>query len=265
MPLNENGIGSRLTATGISPADFPLGSPQSRAAARALLSRRNALSQYDADALILYRGEVYLNACMSPDSHDLAATAAYSRGKELYEQRHGPPVLFHLDPHLERFTQASVQFKMAFGREPRAGDVLLFEDVQLTHSPAVNGFHFGRFIEAWRRRIPELPCPLKFEDGKVFERREPRFNNGQEWEEATDYLPEWNWRWVEAEAKGMKGELPEPRNMPTIAGVVFLGLVDGKHQCRPATEDEIRQARPEPSGGILGLLAKAAARIQGGQ
>jgi hypothetical protein len=103
------------------------------------------------------------------------------------------------------------------------------------------------------------------EDGKVFERREPRFNNGQEWEEATDYLPEWNWRWVEAEAKGMKGELPEPRNMPTIAGVVFLGLVDGKHQCRPATEDEIRQARPEPSGGILGLLAKAAARIQGGQ
>ncbi|MBZ5723253.1 MAG: hypothetical protein LAO03_23190 [Acidobacteriia bacterium] len=124
----------------------------------------------------------------------------------------------------------------------------------------MNGFRFGRFIEAWQRRVPELPCPLKFEDGRVFERREPRFNNGQEWEEVLDYRPEWNWRWVEEEAKGMKGELSELDSIPTIAGVVFLGLIDGKHKCRPATEDELRQARPEPSGGILGLLAKAARR-----
>jgi hypothetical protein len=62
---------------------------------------------------------------------------------------------------------------------------------------------------------------------------------------------------------GMKGELPEPRDMPTIAGVVFLGIVDGKHRCRPATKDEVLQLRPEPSGGILGLFASA--RIQGGQ
>ncbi len=243
--MNGNGIGSRLTATGISPADFPLGSPQSRAAARALLSRRNALSQYDEDALTLYGGSVYLNARMSPDSHDLAATAAYSRGKELYEQRHGPPMPAHLDLHQQRFSQASGQFELAFGREPRAGDVLLFEDVQLTHSPAVNGFHFGLFIEAWQRRIPELTCPLKLEGGRVFLRLNPKYNNGQEWEEATDELPEWRWRWVEEEAKGAKGELPEPGSMPTIAGVVFLGLIDGKHQCRPVTKDEIR-ARPEP-------------------
>jgi hypothetical protein len=113
---------------------------------------------------------------------------------------------------------------------------LLFEDVQLTHGPAVNGFRFGRFIDAWRRCIPALPCPLKFDDGRVFERGEPIFNNRQEWEQAPDYLPEWKWRRVEQEGKGMKGEFPEPWNIPMIAGGVFLGLVDGKHQCRPATE-----------------------------
>jgi hypothetical protein len=45
---------------------------------------------------------------------------------------------------------------------------------------------------------------------------------------------------VEQEAKGMEGELPEADSMPTIAGVLFLGLIEGKHQCRPATEEEIR-------------------------
>jgi hypothetical protein len=148
----------------------------------------------------------------------------------------------YFDPRVQRFTQASGQYEMAFGREPEAGDVLLFEDVQLVHSPAANQFYFECFIEAWRRCIPELPCPLKFEDGRVFLRLNPRFNNGQEWEEAIDYLPERNWRWVEQEAKGMESELPEADSMPTIAGVALLGLIDGKHQCRRATEDEIRQA-----------------------
>ena len=125
----------------------------------------------------------------------------------------------------------------------------------------------GRFCSdnRWPLLKRSLRCPLKLEDGRVFERLNPRFNNGQEWDEALDYRPEWNWRWVEEEAKGMKGERSELDSVPTIAGVAFLGLIDGKHQCRPATEDEIRQARPEPSGGILGLLAKTAARIQGGK
>jgi len=253
-------MGQRLTATGVSPADFPLGSPQSRAAARALLSRRNTLSQYDADALTPYGGEVYLNACMSPDYQHLAATAAYSCGKELYEQRHGPPIPVHLDAKQERFTHAAGEFEFAFGREPRAGDVLLFADVQTTRGPAVNGINFGRFIEAWQCRIPDLPCPLKFEDGRVFLRLNPKYNDGVEWEESIEERPEWAWRWVEEEATG---ELPELRDIPTIAGVVFLGLVDGKHQCRPATKDEALQLRPEPLGGILGLFASA--RLQGGE
>jgi hypothetical protein len=197
---------------------------------------------------------------MSPDSRDLAATAAYRRGQELYEQRHGPPVPAHLDLHQQRFSHASGQFELAFGREARSGDVLLFEDVQITHSPAVNGFHFGRFIEAWQRCIPDLPCPLKFEDGRVFLRLNPKYNDGVEWEESIEERPEWAWRWVEEEATG---ELPELRDIPTIAGVVFLGLVDGKHQCRPATKDEALQLRPEPLGGILGLFASA--RLQGGE
>jgi hypothetical protein len=47
-PLNGNGNGRLLGATVLSPADFPLGSPQSRAAARVMLTeRRPKLSSAD--------------------------------------------------------------------------------------------------------------------------------------------------------------------------------------------------------------------------
>lgn len=75
-------------------------------------------------------------------------------------------------------------------------------------------------------------------------------NDGQEWEEVTDYLPEWDWRRVEREAKGQRGELSKPEDMPTMAGVVFLGLIDGTHQCRPATVDEIWRAPLERSRSL---------------
>ena len=71
-----------------------------------------------------------------------------SAGVEIAVQRYGPPDSRHPDPWMQRLTQASGQFQIAFGREPQAQDVLLFEDVQFTHSPARNGLHFGRFIEA---------------------------------------------------------------------------------------------------------------------
>ena len=45
-----------LPATGINPAGFPLGSVESRAAIRALLLRRSALSDDDTDALVIYAG-----------------------------------------------------------------------------------------------------------------------------------------------------------------------------------------------------------------
>jgi hypothetical protein len=66
-----------LPATGINPASFPLGSMESRAAIRALLLRRSALSDDDLDALVLYAGAFYLDARMKPNYRELEATAAY--------------------------------------------------------------------------------------------------------------------------------------------------------------------------------------------
>src|SRR4051812_27307837 len=79
----------RLPATTIGPGDFPLGSAQSRAAARAMLQMRSSqhLSQDDQDALTLYRGASLLHADMTPDYSDLEARAVYKRGRELALQQ----------------------------------------------------------------------------------------------------------------------------------------------------------------------------------
>ncbi len=118
-----------LPATGINPASFPLGSMESRAAIRALLLGRSALSDDDMDALVLYAGAVHLDATMKPSYRELEATAAYQRGAELCRQRRGSTVLAHLDQHLERSSAASLAFESVNGREPRAGDVLGYQDV----------------------------------------------------------------------------------------------------------------------------------------
>lgn len=78
--LKGNGRGVRQGAAEISPADYPLGSPESRAAARALGSERTALSPTDGDALTLYVARNWLSP---QEGRPLEATAVYQRGKEL--------------------------------------------------------------------------------------------------------------------------------------------------------------------------------------
>jgi hypothetical protein len=127
-----------VPATQLSPADFPLGSPQSRAAARALLlakaPRIAPATQFDEDALAIYSAMSYLDATMAPTYHDVEPTTAYIRGQELRDAVYGPIIPAHLDEHLKRYTRASGEFELAFGREPKAGDVLRYEHVALMHS-----------------------------------------------------------------------------------------------------------------------------------
>lgn len=73
-----------ITDATIRPADFPLASPESRAAARSIVTQPNWLLELNedrADCMTLYRGTCYLNAQMSPDYMDLGATAAFARGR----------------------------------------------------------------------------------------------------------------------------------------------------------------------------------------
>jgi hypothetical protein len=66
---------------------------------------------------------------------------------------------------------ASGEFELLFGREPAAGDILRYSDVAFAHSQELNEITFGLQIEAWKRQLPHLPCPLRFEDGRLFQRR----------------------------------------------------------------------------------------------
>ena len=233
-----------LGATNISPADFPLGSPESRAAARAILGSANRLSQTDEDALTLYSLAVYVNKRTSPSSDDLENTGIYRRGKELHLRQYGPPLMTHQDPHHLRLTTASLNFEIVFGREPRADDVLSFAQLREWQAAHPDGRDIGIkwFIEAWERQLPEMPCPLKQQDGRLFYRLNTTYSNGIEWEEQVPRPTEYDWQQIEKEALNKSyGELNgEPRppisTIPTIPAVTFMGVVNGKHRCRPTKE-----------------------------
>jgi hypothetical protein len=87
--------------------------------------------------------------------------------------------------------------------------------------------------------MPNHPCPLKQENGLLFCRFDPASNHGVEWEEAREQYPEVWWRYAEYEAYAHLGILALSTT-PHTEAVVFLGVVDGKHRCRPATEAEMQ-------------------------
>jgi hypothetical protein len=215
-----------LPATGINPASFPLGSMESRAAIRALLLGRSALSDDDMDALVLYAGAVFLDARMKPNYRELEATAAYQRGAEIYRLRRGPTLLAHVDQHLERSTLASLEFEAVNGREPRAGDRLSYEDVARNQDTPF----LAAFINAWDRRLPGLVCPLKVQDGVPYFRTLGDGCN-EIWQQKTDAGPQARWCAVQRDA--MSNEPGAFEDMPTVPGVRFLGVMNGKHRCKP--------------------------------
>lgn len=234
MPLNplwskEKAWNKGATDSGPKPGDFPIGSMESRAAARALVEHakghKEELSQEDDDALTLYGFTCLLTSRMSPSYAELEQTAAYKRGKEV----HGPIIPGLPGPSIGT---AALSFQMRFGREPVAGDVLRYQDVFVCDLVMYN-----TFIPAWCRQIPELPCPLKVENGHLFYRQDPKYNDGQEWN-GPDEGTLSHWSCVEAEANG--GTYPPDKDTPTNPAVVFVGVIDGEHSCRPATADEIQ-------------------------
>jgi hypothetical protein len=238
MPLNplwskEKARSQGATNTGPKPGDFPIGSMASRAAARAVVEHaklhKDELSQEDADALTLYHLVPLLTSPMSPSYRELEATAAYKRGKEVHERLHGPVTPGFPEPSIGT---AALSFQMRFGREPAEGDVLRYQDVLLCDL-----VQYDTFIKAWNRQIPDLPCPLKVENGQLFWHQNPRYNHGQEWIGPNERTLS-HWYCVEANANG--GIYPPVKDAPTIPAVVFLGLIDREHKCRPATSREIQ-------------------------
>jgi hypothetical protein len=199
------------------------------------------LSPFDGDALAIYSAMSYVDATMEPSYHEVEPTAAYLRGQELRDALYGPIIPAYLDEHLKRYTRASGEFELAFGREPKAGDILHYEHLKLMHSAQNYSRELGRFIEAWQRQLPHLACPLRFEDGRLFRRLRPnKLGEIPKWEEDVKVQPEERWVSIPEVLASADFEL-----MTTISAVVFLGVVGVKHQCRPATEEDLRKAETE--------------------
>jgi hypothetical protein len=173
MENNSDGQRQSATVSGLKPGDFPLGSLESRAAARAMLDAREAgeakqseLSDDDLDALVVYRESMWLTARMTPDYHDVEALPIYKRGKEVYETFFGKTIPAHLDPHFQRGTAASFAFGIAFHREPESGGILRYTDVKANYAQSIADVLL--LTEVWKQRLPNLPCPLRIEGDKLF-------------------------------------------------------------------------------------------------
>jgi hypothetical protein len=270
-PLNGKGNGHELSATEISPADFPLGSPRSRAIARALAERKTAkpkLSQADEDALTIY-GEISclgygLAPGLMPSPRGIQNTAVYARGEALSAMLRGPITPSHSDEHFKRSTPESRKFEEAFGREPQAGDILRYRHVALVNHPDLLEVKCYLFTEAWRRQIPGLLCPKRVEGGRLF-------IHGVE---NIDVQPQAIWREFERHIKWLALGKPNGLRLgpldlsldeiPTIPALIFEGVgpreqyggtVEEKHRCRPATKEEMQRPEIEPpKGSVLALL-----------
>ncbi len=208
-------------------------------------------AQFDADALAIYSGMAYLDATMDPTYHDVEPTPTYIRGRDLREKIFGPIIPAHLDQRLKRYTRASGEFELAFGREPRTGDVLCYQYLALTHSPENLSSHFGKLTAAWQRQLPHLTCPLKFENGGLFRRLRPeRRDEPAKWEEDVTVQPEIRWLKIPEVISNTDIDA-----MLTIPAVVFLGVIGDKHRCRPASEEELPGAATElPSREPIGFM-----------
>ena len=198
--------------------------------------------QFDDDALAIYNCVAYLDARMEPSYRDVEATAIYARGQALRDRLYGPIIPWHLDAHHKRYTRASGEFELAFGREPIEGDMLRCEHVALMHSPENHSIHFGKLIEAWQRQLPRLTCPLRFEDGRLFKRLRPeRRGDAAKWEEYPGI--QWVERWFAIPEVFANSAIEASE--PSLA-LAFLGVVGGRHHCRPATDEELHRPDPAP-------------------
>jgi len=207
-----------------------------------LAHRPNHSTQFDEDALAIYSAVSYLDATMAPTYHDVEPTAAYVRGKELRNALYGPIIPADLDEHLKRYTRASGEFELAFGREPHSGDILRYEHVARMHSAENYSRLFGRIVEAWQRQLPRLTCPLRFEEGQLLRRLAlDRRGDAPKWAEDVRIQPVM--RWLEIPEVMLNTDL---KAMLTITAIVFLGQVGTKHQCRPATDEELQRAEIGP-------------------
>jgi hypothetical protein len=201
-----------ITATdsGPRPGDFPIGSPESRAAARALISARvPKLTRYDRDCMEIVTMTRLLHAGAWPSYSEMEKLQVWQHGWELVRSSVGFPKFLETMREvgagkLGKCLFASSEFAGAHGREASAGDVLRWTVLK----PCIKVEQVNEWRTIWERRVPEYPFPFKHQTGFLFVRaadyvlREHGTRTVNGFEPVWHDVPQFRWSWVEDEALG---------------------------------------------------------------
>jgi hypothetical protein len=163
--------------------------------------------------------------------------------------------------YCDRCTLASKEFVLLHDQEPVEGDMLRYEEIQGT--TGVDWLDWGTYIDtcegidpvAEGQEVERDGYCLKVEGGRIFRTlasdQQRQFKRGismtlwspvvdSEWWLFKLCEPKSRWRQVEEEALGVDPGRHHPtKPIPTFAAVTFLGVIRGRHRCRPATDAEV--------------------------
>lgn len=191
--INRNGIRLAQAATGMSPGDFPLGSMQSRAAARAIVDHsersKRRMSQYDQDALAIVNG-VSLFLCgleLESVSREVRASAIHKRGTQLKLEAsdYSEPTTWDGDgtDRVAEILQSVLQ-RSGVNVEFRPKEVKWHKPLVwlLAQRALLNGFE-----AAWKRQLPAMPFPMRVEsDDDTYTFRLYYLQPSGQWKEKTE-------------------------------------------------------------------------------
>lgn len=200
------------TDSGPRPGDFPIGSPESRAAARALISARGPkLTRYDRDCMEVVSITRLLHAGAWPSYSEMEKLSVWQRGWELVRSTVGFPKFLEAMRQIGagklcKCPFASCEFASAHGREASAGDILRWTDLK----PSIKIEQVNKWRTIWERRVPEYPFPFKYQTGFLFVRvaeyvlREPDTRTIAGFAPVWHDVPQFRWSWIEDEALGSR-------------------------------------------------------------
>jgi len=181
------------------------------------------------DSFLLYCCTLHLCGHAKPDSHWMERTPFYKRGREVRDAVFGPIIPSHLDPEYPRRTMASIYFEAVHHRVPVPGDILHYQDIANLYGEKEVKVRVEDIQGAWARRLPDTPCPFRYEDGKMLIHQD---DDSWKAEEGAAY---W-WNYIVDKAFDSRRCIYTPRaipEQPTIRAVVFIESKDGKRRVKP--------------------------------
>lgn len=202
-----------------------MGSPESRAAARAKVGRMQELTPYDSDCFLIYSMMACVNYQHSPNCSDIQDTQVYQRGWELWSEM-SPTIPMHLDP-FHKHDSRSGRCRHTFGvfhalrnKLPIAGDVLHRDEIVSVWNVETVARDIADFRAAWKWRLPQFRCPVKFEQGKQWLRLAESKKGEDAWEEYDSPCTAAEiWPMIESEARS--GRTPRMDSKNEIRAVIF--------------------------------------------